>query len=188
MFEKLNRYFFQKRVKSYINDKPRERRFVNYHKANTVLLLFESDYSEKNPQIRRIIRSLVNDGKKVSAWGYLQKKEISTAILPDFRILHQKDTDWLMKPHVSFMNELDELTFDLLIDLSINEVIPLQYVALQANAFCKAGIKKSEPNICDFVIDIANINSDEEEEPVDINAKYIFDQIIFYLKSIQTSD
>lgn len=188
MLEKIKRYFFIKRATSILKSTHRERKFVNYEKAKSILLLFESDYSEKNILIRRIVRNLTNDGKKVSSWGYIEKKEITTAILPDFKILNQKDTDILKKPKASFLNELEDMEFDLLIDLSVNEILPLQYIALHANAFCKTGIVKNELEIYDFAINVDNINIEDEEETVDINARYIFDHLIFYLKSIQTKD
>ena len=188
MLEKLKRYIFIKRTTKFINANVRDSRFVNYEKAKTILLLFESDYSEKNILIRRIIRNLTNDGKKVCAWGYIEKKEITTAILPDFSILNQKDTDLFRKPKVSFTNELDEMEFDLLIDLTVNEVLTLQYIALHANAFCKTGVVKNELKIFDFALNLDNVNNNNDEETVDVNPRYIFDQIIFYLKSIQTKD
>lgn len=188
MLENIIRYFFIKRAIKFTNSNPRDRKFVNYERAKSILLLFESDFSEKNILIRRIIRSLTNDGKKVCAWGYIEKKEITTAILPDFKVLHQKDTDYFKKPKVAFLNELEETEFDLVLDLTVNEVIPLQYIALYANAFCKTGVVKNELEIFDFAINLDNINSNDEDESVDINPRYIFDQIIFYLKSIQTKD
>ncbi len=187
MFEKINSFIFNRRAKSFLQNNPREKRFVNYENAKTILLLFESDYSEKNPRIRRIIKSLINDGKKVMAWGFIDKKEITTAILPDFRILHHKDTDFFAKPLSTFLNELAELHFDLLLDLTMNEVIPLQYVSLYSNVYCKTGIKKSFPNH-DFVVDISGVNDNDAENPIELDATYIYEQIIFYLKKIQTAD
>ncbi|MCE5332243.1 MAG: hypothetical protein LLF95_08890 [Bacteroidales bacterium] len=188
MFKKIIRFFFQKRINKHIKEDEREHRFVNYDNARTIMLLFESDYIEKNSEIRRIIQNLNADGKKVMTWGYINKKEVATAILPDFRILHQKDTDLLQKPHESFMRELGEARFDLLIDLSVNEVIPLQYLTLYANAACKVGIKKNDFQIYDFLIDMESISSQTEESFIEIDAAFIYNQIIFYLKSIQTSD
>lgn len=188
IFEKINRFIFNRRAKSFLQNFPREKRFVNYDNAKTILLLFESDYSEKNPRIRRIIRSMANDGKKVMAWGFVDKKEITTAILPDFRILHHKDTDFLGKPTATFMHELEELHFDLLLDLTLNEVIPLQYISLYSNVFCKAGIKKNNLRMYDFIVDISGVNDNDADNPIELDATYIYEQIIFYLKKIQTAD
>ncbi|MFT3753503.1 MAG: hypothetical protein QM800_11735 [Paludibacter sp.] len=191
MLKKINRILFRMRAQKYLKETPRDRRFVSYPKAKSVLILFESDYMEKNPNIRRMIGQLQQDGKKVSAWGYVDKKEVITSILPDFRILHHKQTDRFQKPLISYVNELESLEYDLLIDLSVNAVIPLEYIAMYANASCKTGIRKTDLPIYDFVIDIKNqaaISETEEsgEQPIDEN--YVFDQIIFYLKSIQTND
>src|ERR1035437_1722880 len=115
----IRTFFFQITAKKHLSSTYRERRFVSYDKAKTVLILFESDYSEKNMNIRKMIYQLQQDGKKVSAWGYIDKKEVITSILPDFRILHHKQTDFFQKPMISYINELDDQTFDLLIDLTL---------------------------------------------------------------------
>ena len=86
----INNFLFKKRALTYLSTTEREHRFVNYEKAKSVLILFESDYSEKNLVIRKIIQSLQLDGKKVSAWGFIDKKEVTSSILPDFRILHHQ--------------------------------------------------------------------------------------------------
>ena len=78
--KKLNQYLFKKRSASYLKSTNRIRRFVNYETANTVLLLFESDYIEKNRYIRKVIGQLVNDGKKVYAWGYINNKKATRQI------------------------------------------------------------------------------------------------------------
>jgi hypothetical protein len=191
MFKKYFTYLFKKRAEKFLDATPRERRFVNYDSAKTVLLLFESDFSEKNPEIKRIIYQLQQDGKKVSAWGFLDKKEVATAILPDFRILHHKQTDLDKKPQISYLNELENLEFDLLIDLSLKQVLTLEYIAMYANAHCKTGLKKTDLPIYDFMIDAENVTTQIESTDIVVNTvdeTYLYNQIIFYLKSIQTTD
>lgn len=194
MFKKLRNFLFEIRTKKYLEQNPREKRFVSYDKARSVLILFESEFSEKNFYIRRMISTLQQDGKKVCAWGYIDKKEVTTSILPDFRILHHKQTDFFQKPLISYVNELENHEFDIMIDLSLRPLLPLQYIALYAKAFCKIGIHKSEFGIYDFVLDVESqinpLEETENSEPTDllIDEIYLYDQIIFYLKSIQTPD
>ena len=193
-FSKLNNYLFNKRADLYLSTLERERRFLTYDKAKTVLILFESEFSEKNPAIRKIIGSLQDDGKKVSAWGYIDKKQIDTAIFPDFRILNNEQTDFFRKPVISYINELENHDYDLLIDLTLKPIIPLQYIAIYTKAIFKIGIHKSNLNIYDFVLDVESMmippEKTENEEPVEIlvDETYLYDQIIFYLKSIQSKD
>jgi hypothetical protein len=194
MLEKLRNFLFKLRAQKYLSQNLREHRFVSYEKAKSVLLLFESEFNEKNPYIRKMIAQLQQDGKRVSAWGFIDKKEIMTSILPDFRILHHKQTDFFSKPSISFINELDNQEFDLLIDLTINKQLPLQYIAVYAKASCKIGIHKSDLSIYDFVIDVESLTNQSEisetEELIEnlVDNVYLYNQIIFYLKSIQTTD
>jgi len=191
MFKIINNYLFNKRAQKYLDETPREHRFVNYDKAKTILILFESDYAEKNQAIHTIIDQIRKDGKKVTAWGFLNKKEIETAIFPDFRILHHKQTDFFHKPLDSYINELKFVEYDLLIDLSVNSIIPLEYLALYANASFKTGIRKTIIAVYDFVLDVDKVPaSDESSESVQtqVDETYLYNQIIFYLKKIQTTD
>lgn len=187
----INNFLFTRNAKQYLAETERERKFVSYDKAKTVLILFESEFTEKNPAIRKIINQLQQDGKKVSAWGFIDKKEIMTSILPDFRILHHKQTDFFQKPVISYINELEELEFDLLLDLTIQPILPLQYFALYCKATFKVGAHKTDAAIYDFVLDIdrqKKLPEDDEFQASEVNEVYMYDQIIFYLKSIQTND
>ena len=188
MFEKLIWFFFQSDVKKYLKEEVRERRFVNYSNAKTILVIVECDFSEQNLLIRYIMQQLVSDGKKVKAWGFVNKKETSSPILQDFRILHQANLGILKKPDKSILDELTLFKSDLLIDLTTSEVIPLKYIVLFANAACKTGLKKSGINLYDFIVDIKHEKLEDNENDQIVDANTLYNQIIFYLKSIQTTD
>jgi len=187
----LDNYFFQKRAQRYLRETSRERHFVNYNQAKTILLLFESDLQERNESIHKIISQLQQDGKKVVAWGFIDKKEVAASILPEFRILHHKQTDFFSRPLLPFLNELEGSEFDLLIDLSLKPVVALEYIAMYARALCKAGVRKNELAIFDFMLDVDSLKASVADAPETenrIDETYLFSQIIFYLKSIQTTD
>lgn len=197
--KKLKQYIFKLRAKKHLAQDTREKKFVNYNKANSVVILFESDERENNPFIKRIIEQLKGEGKMVSAWGFVNKKEISSPILPEYRILNKKSCDWSERPVEDFLRELTDYHYDLLIDLTISDILSLKYVLLYANAAFKAGLLKNEDNLTDFKIQIPekdlNINSKlnsensiEMEENLLIDDHFIFNQVIFYLKTIQTND
>jgi hypothetical protein len=188
MLKILDEFIFRFTAKRHLKVAVRERRFVTYKKAKTIFLLFESDYLEKNKEIRSIIQSLQQDGKKVVAWGFLDKKNVSTSLMPDFRVLNQEQTNLLDIPKSMFLNEIEDLEFDLLIDLTLKPILPLQYLALYAKASCKVGIRKSDFQLYDFILDVEGLVAKKAEEGEQLDQTYLFNQIIFYLKSIQTSD
>ena len=202
--KKLNQYIFRKRTEKHLQTAIRNRRFVNYENANTVLLLFESDYIEKNRYIRKVITQLVADGKKVTGWGYIDNKKATTAQLPSFKIMDKSSINWLECPKEQLLKELCEDEYDLLIDLSLNDHLPLQYICLYANAAFKTGMSRTSDDILDFKIKITPSISDEMEADMkdenkvefeDLNEnmfhtdqQFLFEQITFYLKNIQTKD
>lgn len=202
--KKLNQYIFKRKAAKYLQQSDREKKWVDYEKANTILLLFESDYIEKNRFIRKIIEILTSDGKKVSAWGFLDKKMTNTAILPTFRILDRSTIDWLGCPKEVFLRELAENKFDMLIDLTLQDIIPLQYVCLYANAAFKTGMSRTMDDIIDFKIIIpppetseftSENGEDDGIEFKDLNEslfhtdqQFLYEQVIFYLKNIKSND
>jgi len=191
MFRLINDYLFTSRARKYMSLTPREHKFVSYKKAKTILLLFSSDYLEKNQNIHQFIEQMQQDGKKVTAWGFIDKKEVATAIYPDFRILHHKQTDFFHKPLESFINELRYTEYDLLIDLTVKPVITLEYLAMYAIASFKTGMRKTDLPIYDFVLDVDRKPVETESPEVSestVDETYLYNQIIFYLKSIQTTD
>lgn len=202
--KKLNQYIFRRRVAKHLQQSTREKKWVDYDKAKTILLLFESDYIEKNRLIRKIIEQLTSDGKKVSAWGFLDKKVTTTAILPSFRILDKSTIDWFERPKEPFLRELAENEYDMLIDLTLQDILPLQYVCLYANASFKTGMSRTMDDIIDFKIIIPESEQNElmseenEEDQIefkDLNEtlfhtdqQFLFEQIVHYLKNIRSTD
>lgn len=202
--KKLNEFIFQKRLKKHLQENLRKKRFVDYDHANTVLLFFESDFIEKNRFIHKAIEQLKSDGKKVFAWGFLENKKTSSPILPNFKILDKDRIDFLGCPDKSFIKELTENEYDLLIDLTLEEKLPMKYLKMYANASLKAGKSGSMNNVMDFIIHIPVEENQEINQTIasakkeeyniydEINFQYdqqfVFEQIIFYLKKIQSND
>ena len=61
-------------------------------------------------------------------------------------------------------------------------------MVLYAKARCKTGMVKGGINLYDFSIDLNNFLADKKMKIEDLDHSFLFDQIIFYLKSIQTKD
>ena len=182
----LKKYLFRRRCTSVLKKEEYEHRFVTYDKAKTVFLLFEFD-AEKYASFVSIIESLEHDGKKVVAWAYCSKKAEKTLDrqkYPKLNIFSKKSLNYSGKLQTETLNKLQKYPFDLLIDLSLQPLLPLMYVVLYAKAGCKTGIKKTDYPLFNFMIDI-NLSTDNNSE---IDEQSVFNQIIFYLKSIQTTD
>ncbi len=203
--KRIKNYIFRKRSEKFLRNDKRIKRYVNYSSAKTILLIFESDHNEKNLYIRQIIKQLSRDGKKVFARGYLNSKQSVTPSMPGFTIYNRQSFDWLGQPKEPLMREMNEQEYDMLIDLNLNELTPLKYISLFSNAAMKAGQSSTERNLMlDFSIQKPEEEAKEEKEGdensdkielLNLNEafyhkkqKFMFEQLIFYLKRIETKD
>lgn len=188
MAGKITNYVFRKRLRKYLKNDRSNKQFVNYDKAQTILLLFENSVAEENVAVKKIIQLLQKDGKKVTAWGYTDKKEIKSPASDAYRILNPKDFRTFQKPVNHLLQELISTEYDLLIDISTEKLIPIDYLIFYANAKCKTGIKKNDISFYDFVIDMDSYLLENKMQKEDLDYAFLFNQILFYLKSIQTKD
>ena len=152
--------------------------FPQWDKAKSILLLFESDITEKNLQIKQLVKELQQQGKDVTAWGYVDQKNALSAILRDYRILARRDTNLFDKPKEIHLRDLSHIHFDIVIDLSLKNILPLRYLMLLADADFKAGRQTEEPYLADFMV-----MTNEETDPA-----FLFDQILHYLQNIKSND
>lgn len=148
--------------------------FSNYWNCKKVLILFESDFLERNLAIKQLIKEIAADGKTVTAWGYIDKPDITSAILRDYRVLGSKDCNLLEVPRDYERQDIRAEHFDLLIDLNVHNLLPLRYLTLFADADFRCGKLEPEPYVHDFMIDCG-----ENDDPT-----YLLDQIITFLRGI----
>jgi hypothetical protein len=153
---------------------PRQAVFPNYADVRSVLVLYESDYVEKNTVVKEIRNELLLQDKDVVLWGFCDKKEISTLILPQSRIMGRRDINLLGAPKEDVIADLQKRHYDLLIDLTQKPVLPLRYISLYAHADFRAGLNLDGANH-DLLI-----STPPQETP-----KFLFDQIVKYLQMIQ---
>lgn len=158
----------------------REKIFRNYADIRRVLIIFESDWLERHLQVKQLIKELQADGKEVSAWGFIDKKDRTTPILRDFRVVGTRETNVVGQLKKDVLTDFTREHYDVLIDLSVNNMLTLRYMALFADADFKVGkAVTSEPYLHDMMIALP----DEQRD-----AAYLFDQIKHYLQSIQTKN
>ena len=185
----------------------RDAKWPHWESVKHVLVLYESDFVEKNPTIRAIRTELQKHHIDAVFWGYVPKKEVQSAMLPQSRIVGMKDFNCFGYPRKELVQDLQQQRYDLVIDLNQSNALPLRYLCLLANAGFKSGmapmevrspgrtIENTEKAIrqqsgrtaeqsetikspCDL-----QINTQPQETP-----EFLFQQIIHYLTNIQSND
>ena len=164
----------------------RESRFPHLDKPLKVLIIYESDVLERNDAMKTIRQDLLRRQMDVTMWGYVEKKEITSLVLPQSRILGLQDYNWLGKPRDYVIKDLQANRYDLLIDLTTRPLLPLRYLTMYAQADFKAGLNLGE-GLHDMLISLPDFNP-EQGEAAAIEATWLFDQIMRYLTTIKSND
>ena len=158
-------------------------RFPHFEKPVKALVIYESDMLERNDAIKAIRQDMLRLQMDITMWGYVAKKEIISPILPQSRILGQKDYGFFGKPQQHVLEDLRKEHYDVLIDLTTQPCLPLRYIALYADAECKVGLHLGE-GVHDLLIAPPGLDT--------VNAKpeatWLFHQIINYLSTIKSND
>ena len=164
----------------------REAKWPHWESVKHVLVLYESDLVEKNPAIRTIRTELQKHHIDAVFWGYVPKKEVQSAVLPQSRIVGMKDFTFFGYPRKELVQDLQQQEYDLVIDLNQSNTLPLRYLCLLADAGFKSGMAP----ICQLP------NTPMVQSPCDLQIKtqpqetpeFLFQQILHYLTNIQSND
>lgn len=177
---KLKQFIF-----NYIAGKqpPRNPRFPHLDRPLKMLIIYESDLLERNDSIKTIRQDLLRRQMDVTMWGYVEKKEIQTLILPQSRILGQNDYNLFGKPKDQVLTDLQAEQFDLLIDLTNRPLLPLRYIAMYAKADFKVGLNLGE-GIHDMLISLPDLDTEQAKPEV----TWLYDQLMRYLTTIKSND
>ena len=170
---KLRQFIFD-----YLRKKQPERqpRFPHLDQPLKIMLIYESDVLERNDLIKSFRQDLLRRQMDVTMWGYVEKKDIQTLILPQSRILGLPDYNLLGKPRDYVVTDLKAEHYDLLIDLTTRPLLPLRYMAMLTDADFKVGLNLGE-GIHDMLIGIENAE-----------VKELYEQIMNYLTTIKSND
>jgi hypothetical protein len=178
--KKLHRFIFEYLQKK---QQPREPRFPHLDQPLKVMIIYESDVLERNDAIKTIRQDMLRRQMDVTMWGYVEKKEIQTLILPQSRILGLADFNFFGKPQEHVVADLQAEHYDLMIDLTTRPLLPMRYIAMYTNADFKVGLNLGE-GIHDMLLSLPDLDT-EQAKP---EASWLFDQIMRYLTTIKSND
>jgi len=150
--------------------------YPKWEEVSSVLVLYESEWTERNPELRSIVQQMQEQDKKVVSWGYLKKDKVLSPNLPESRILSPQNFNLIQRPKTDVQQYLQKHEFDLLVDLTAVPLLPMQYVALLTQAKFKIGAHND--SLYDMVVSCSPQASPE----------YIFQQILHFLTTIKSAD
>lgn len=171
---RLTNYFIKKKIQyAASRASARKHEFCALEEAKVVLVLFQAIDA---PVVEPCLEQLRKMGKKVYACMYA-----SEGITPEkdssYILVNEKEhTDAWYAPKNAIVEQCKALQADILIDLCRHDCYPMQYIMLQHPCSFKTGRKFNGLDLYDLSIVVT--------EGDDI--KYLFEQILFYLKAIRS--
>lgn len=151
---KLGEYFLEKEF-SAIKRAPRS---VNFDAAENIALIFDATDAEEFEAVKKYIKKLKDDKRKVKALGFYDAKNQPASMISklEYDFFTQKELTWYLKPIDPIIDNFLREPFDILINLSANNKLPLQWIMALSHARLKVGktqIKYSP--LYDIIIEVA---------------------------------
>lgn len=176
------------KIFEYLSNRQEERqpRFPHLDKPLKILIIYESDVLERNDAMKTIRQDLLRRQMDVTMWGFVEKKEITSLVLPQSRILGLSSYNFLGKPQEDVQRDLQAEHYDLLIDLTTRPLLSLRYLAMYANADFKVGLNLGE-GIHDMLISLPDFTPDQGEKAA-IEASWLYNEIMKYITTIKSND
>ena len=114
---------------------------TNFEEAETIALIFDATDKEEIEVVKKYIKKLKENKRKVRAIGFYDGKEepvlMSSKLEYDF--FSRKQLKWYLKPDDPIVENFMQEPFDLLINLCMNFKTPLLYVTALSRAKFKVG-------------------------------------------------
>lgn len=144
------------------NEPARNKHGSNYHSAKRIAFLYLDSDEEFFKNIKKYATYLKNSFgvKSVHMMGYVDRQEKYAPIwqqhVLESDFFTRDDLNWYLKPIKRVQNFINE-EFDILIDFSDGDNLPLNFVLKESKALMKVGQKgATAERYCDFIIDMGN--------------------------------
>ena len=138
-----------------VRSKKRQSEYHNFQTAKKIGIIWAADGTCSTEQIINLRKELEDKGITVSVLAFCPLKETAELFIKNFEFFTPKETGFFRLPKLeairSFLNE----KYDILLDLSIIEQLPVQYIVALSNASMKVGWSRSKYNYYDLIIDIS---------------------------------
>ncbi len=159
----------------------RNKKTVNLEDARKIGLLYIVTDERSYGKIIDFIRDLQGRNKTVVALGFVMSKDVPAFFSSSnsYSFFTLNDLNWYDKPSGTFINNFLNDKFDIVINLSLDDTFPLQYISGLSNAKLKVGkFGKDNSPYYDLMIETDTINETSQ----------FIEQIIHYLSIIKNKD
>lgn len=184
----------------------------NIKEAENIGIIFNATHTVNYEIIKGLVKELHSKDISVTALGFVDSDNLIDHYLirKGFDFFTHKNLNWYYRPVGEKISEFINQEFDILINLSLEKFLPLDFIILESRAKFKVGKMFDDHSAVDMMIDtskeIENINilneeirkertengeaHDENEElnkksNNEIQLSFLIHQILYYLQMIK---
>ncbi len=163
LFDRIKEWLGRRRL---IQGTAQERRPVarNLADAAKVGIVYHARDEQTHQQVRNYVKKIKEELgiHRISALGFVDGKDLPYYMAPKlhFDAFCQKDLNWYRIPSGNTVNNFITEEFEVLIDLTLEDILPLQYIVAKSRARFKVGrYGEANRHFLDMMIDMAGANS-----------------------------
>ena len=172
--QKIGRLTLKKELKQL----KRDVRAYSIEKATTIGVIYNATNRNDADTVKKFIHYLREERKDVLSIGYINFKDSTDIVKPhlNYVFFDNKNLSKRLIPRGIDVKNFMEKPYSILIDLTIEDSFPIEYITTLSQAKFKVGAKGTyRDSVCDLVIDIDQNKTME----------YLIIQIKHYLKMIK---
>jgi hypothetical protein len=156
LFENAKAYMGNRAIKMALHEAKRDLRSCNIHKAKSIGILFDATQQVSFEIVKDLVKKLSSKDNEIEVLGYVDSKQMIDAYLyrKGFDFFTRSQLNWFYKPETANVNAFIKKPFDVLVDLSLDNPFPIQYIMSCSVAKFKAGRYLLNEDYLDFMIDI----------------------------------
>ena len=149
--------------KQYLQNK-RSISTCNVSSAKNIGILFDATELTSFEIIRNFVKQLEQNNKDITVLGYVDDKKLIDHYLyrKGFNFITKSNLNWFNKPNNDIIESYLKSPFDVLFNLSLKELYPLQFILALSKAKLKVGKYSPSQKYLDIMIDI-----EKEKEAMD---------------------
>ena len=147
---KIGQWVFQRDLR--INKRLKE--VISLEKAKSIGILYDATNTEQIKRIEPFVKYFFELKKEVKALGYVNKKKLDDCHIPklNYDFFYLKDLNWYYKPQNYIIENFIKKEYNILINLSDSNCIPIKYLVASSLAHFKIGQFEEGYEIYDLMI------------------------------------
>ena len=156
---KIGKWVFQRDLRA----NKRLKEVSNLEKAKSIGILYEATNVKQIKKIEPFVKYFFDLKKNVKALGYVNKKRLDNCHIPklNYDFFYLKDLNWYYKPQNYIIENFVKKEYDILINLSDSNCIPIKYLVASSLAHFKVGQFEDGYEIYDLMIKLEKEKGEE---------------------------